>query len=114
MPVALGADSCGYAALAAGLLLHPVTLGGADAGALDIAHHADADGAARGPVARLLFRKEPLVADQRQRPIENRRVVAAVVGQRGEVLVQDAVVVREAVRRDQVAPADRDPDDAEV
>jgi hypothetical protein len=107
--LALGADAGGDGDAAVGLDLHPRALVGADAGALDIADQAEADPAAGGPEGRLFLVDEGLVADQLQRPLEDGRVVAAVVGQLGEVLEHDLLLHREGVVRDQVAPADLRP-----
>ena len=73
VPLALGADAGGDADLAARLHLHLRALVGPDAGALDIAGDADADVAALRLQARLLVREEILVADQLQRPLQDRR-----------------------------------------
>ena len=110
----LRADAGGDAHLAARLDLHARALVGADAGALDVTDDADADVAALGAMARLLLGEERVVADHLGRLLEHRQVVAAVVGERGEVLEDDAVVVRELVGRQEVAAADLDPVEAEL
>ena len=69
---------------------------------------------ARGAQARLLLAQEIVVADHRQRLVEQRLVVAAVVDQRREVLEDDLVIVRELVGREQVAPADLGAVDAQL
>jgi hypothetical protein len=44
------------------------------------------------------------IADGVKRLVEHRSVIAAVVVQRREVLVDDAIVVGEGVGRDEIAP----------
>ena len=66
MPLPLGADSGGDADLAARLHLHLGALIGADAGALHIAGHADADAAALRREPRLLVPEEVVIADEFQ------------------------------------------------
>src|SRR5258708_1410592 len=106
MPLPLGADAGGDADLAARLHLDLGALIGADPGALDVARNADADAAALRLQARLLLLDETVIADELQRPFQDRGVIAAVVGEPGEVLVDDLVVVGERVRRNEIAAAD--------
>ena len=79
---------------------------GTDAGALDVTGDADADMPALRPKARLLFSKKILIADHLQRLVEDRLVIAAVVRERREVLIDDLVVVGKGIRRNEIAPAD--------
>ena len=46
------------------------------------------------------------IADGFERHVEDRFVIAAVVRERREVLIDDLVVVRECVWRNEIAPAD--------
>ena len=82
MALALGADAGRDADLAVGLDLDLGAFIGTDAGALDIAGDADADMAALRAQPRLLLLEEVLVADHLQRLVEDRLVIAAVVGER--------------------------------
>ena len=59
-------------------------------------------------------RRELLVPDHLRGLLERRQIVAAVVNERRGILKDDLVVVRKSVRRDEVAPADLDPVDAEL
>ena len=79
---------------------------GTDAGALDVTGDADADMPALRPKARLLFSKKILIADHLQRLVEDRLVIAAVVRERREVLIDDLVVVGKGIRRNEIAPVD--------
>src|SRR4029079_9120783 len=71
-----------------------------------IADEADAEMSTRGACLPLLLAQEPLIADRVERLVQGWDIVAAVVGERREVLIDDLVVVREGIRRDEVAPAD--------
>ncbi len=113
MPLPLRADAGRDADLAVGLHLHFGALIRADAGAFDVTGDADADMAALRAQLRLLLGEEVAVADHLQRLVEDRLVIAAVVGERREVLIDDLVVVRESIGRDEVAPADFGPVDFE-
>src|SRR5262249_41440568 len=83
----------------------PALAGGADPGRrrdaadLDVAREADPEVAA--PLSRRrLLATESLVVDELERAVERALVLAAVVGEAGE----DAGVVREGVRLDEVLP----------
>src|SRR5262249_11155284 len=105
MALALGAD--------AGCEHHPATTLDLDTGALirtdagpfDIAPHADAHPPSRGPQLRLVLGDERVIADRVECLVEDWSVIAAVVVQRREILVNDVVVVGKRVGRDEVAPA---------
>ena len=112
--LALRADARGDAHAAAGFDRHLGPLIGADAGAFDIGDDADADVAACRAQARLFLLEELVITDQLHGLVERREVVAAVIGKRRKVLVDDLVAVGELVGRDQVALADLDAVDAEL
>jgi hypothetical protein len=105
MALALGADAGGEQHPAAALDLDSGALMGADAGAFDIEHHPDAHPPSLGAQLRLLLGDERTIADRIQGLVEHRAVIAAVVMQRREILVDDVVVVGERVGRDEVALA---------
>ena len=107
MALALRADPGGDAHVAAGFYGHPGALIRADAGALDIVDDGDADPLAGSLPPRLFHACELFIADQFQRAVEGRCVVAAVVDERREVLENDLVVVGELIRADEVVAADR-------
>ena len=114
VPLPLGPDSRGDRDPAVGVHLHPGALVGSDAGAFDVGDHANADMTAFGTQAGLLVVDERLVVDELQRLVENGLVVAAVVHQRREVLIEDLVIVREVLRVEEVPPADLDGGEAEL
>ena len=91
---------------AAALDLDSGALIGADAGAFDVAHDADAHAPTRSPQLRLLLGNECAIADRLQCLIENLAIIATVVMQRREILIDDVVVVGESVGRDEVPPSD--------
>ena len=102
--LALAGQAGGDLHLAGGLDVHVAALVGADAGALDVAGHPDADPSSLGPglVAHPL---EVVPADQRLELLQRRRVVAGVVDQRPAVLEGQPVVVGELVGLDEVGGA---------
>src|SRR3970040_787620 len=71
-----------------------------------ISHDADAGVAALLAQTWLLLLDEVVVADQPERVLEQRAIVAAVVDEGREILVDDVVVVREGVRGQEVAAGD--------
>ena len=50
--------------------------------------------------------KKRAVADHAERLVEDRLVIAAVVGERRKILIDDLVVVGKCVGRNEIAPAD--------
>src|SRR5207247_2740770 len=76
------------------------------AAAHDVAYGADADVAALRMKGRLLLAHEFFVSDQLQRLVEDRLVVAAVVNERGKVLVDEMGLVGKGIRRNEIAAAD--------
>src|SRR5215469_2816598 len=105
MALTLGADAGCEHHPAATLDLDTGALIGTDAGAFDIEHHADAHPPSRGPQLRLHLGDEILVADRVECLVENWSVIAAVVMQRREILVNDLIVVRKRVGCDEIALA---------
>ena len=106
MALPLSANAGCHTYLAAGLHLHTRAFIGADAGALYVAHHADAKLPAGSARRWLHFRYKFLVPDQLKRFFKDGCIVAAVVYQRCKVLVNDFVVVRKRIGRNEVAAAD--------
>jgi len=106
MALALGADAGGEQHPAAALDLDSGAFIGADAGAFDIEHYADSHPPPRGPQLRLLLSDKFAIPDGVQSLVENRAVIAAIVVQRREILVDDLVVLGERVGRNEIAPAD--------
>src|SRR5262249_34299494 len=107
-------DSGRDAHFAVGLHLHLGALVGTDAGAFYVAGDSDPDAAALRPQARLLVVEELIVTDEIERLVENRRVIAAVVFESREILIDDAVVIGESIGRDEVAAANFRAVDAEI
>src|SRR5271169_3294509 len=103
MTLALCADAGRDADFAARLHLDLGALVRPDPGALDIAGDADTDAAALRLEARLLLFAKLVVADEFQRAFQDGRVIAAVIGEPGEILVDDLVVVGKRVRRNEIA-----------
>ena len=106
MPLPLRADAGRHAHLAVRLHLDLGAFVRTDAGAFDVTGDADADVAALRAQPRLLLGEEAPVADHLERLVEDRLVIAAVVGERRKVLIDDLVVVGERIGRDEIAPAD--------
>src|SRR5262249_8567214 len=105
VPLPLRADAGRDIDLAVRLHLYLGAFIGTNARAFDIAGNADADMAALGAQPRLLLGEEFFVVDHRQRLVEDRLVIAAVIGERREVLIDDLVVVGKRTRRNEIAPA---------
>ena len=106
MPLSLGADAGGDAHLAAGFDLDTGPLVGPDPGALDVGHESESEVPALGAGRRLGLGEELVVADELPRLGERRFVVAAVVDQRREVLVDDFVVVGKVLGREEIPAPD--------
>ena len=106
MPLPLRADPGCDADLAVRLHLDLRAFVRPDAGALDIARDADTDVPALRAQFRLLVLDELCIADGIKSHIENRLVVAAIVFERFEILVDDFVLVGEGTRWNQLAPPD--------
>jgi hypothetical protein len=105
MALPLGADAGCEQQSAAILDLDSGALIGTNAGAFDIEHHTNAHPPSCAPELRLLLGNECLIANRVQRLVKNRAVIAAVVMQWREILVDDLVVVGERVGPDEVTPA---------
>src|ERR1700691_2175704 len=106
MPLPLRAYSGRYADFAVVLDLHLGAFVRPDAGALDVTNDADTDMAALCAQPRLLFSEEMMVADHFQRLVEDLLVIAAVIGERREILIDDLVVVGKRFGRNEIAPPD--------
>src|SRR6516164_5698479 len=101
----LGADAGCEQHPAATLDLDSGALIGANAGALDIKDHTDAHPPSCAPQLRLLLGDESVIVDCVERLVENRAIIAAVIMQRREILIDNVVIVGERVGRDEVTPA---------
>ncbi len=114
MPLPLRADAGDRGDLAVRLDLDPGAFERADAGPFDVGDDADPHLPALGAQPRLLLLQEAIVSDSLQCLVEHRLIVAAVVIEGREILINDHVVVRELVRPQIVAPADLGPVDPEL
>src|SRR3984893_1919215 len=85
-----------------------------DARSLDVAGYSDADVASLGAQPRLLIPDEPFVVDGGQRLVQHGLVIAAVIFERCEVLIDNLVVVWERIRGNEVAAPDLDAVDSQL
>ena len=95
MALALGSNACGDGYLPVRVNLNTSSLVRPDAGSLDVGHDPDPDVLAILAALWLGCLDEVRVADHAHRRVHDRLVVPTVIDQRGEVLVDDLVVVRE-------------------
>ena len=106
MSLPLCADAGRHVHLAIGLHLDLGAFVWSDARTLDIAGDTNAHVPTFCAQARLFFIEKFPIADHIKRFIEDRLVIAAIVGERRKILIDDLVIVRKCIRRDQVAPPD--------
>src|SRR5574341_479591 len=92
--------------LTARLDLHAGAFVRTDAGGLDKRNDRDTDMLALGAQAQLFLLYESLVINHLERFLKNGFVISAIKNQLGERLVNDHVVIRERLRRDEILPAD--------
>src|SRR5262249_3965669 len=77
-----------------------------NARALHIRDDADANVFAFGSEFWLNFIDKFVIINSFERVVEQRFIVAAVIHQRRKILIDDVVVIRELIRRDEIASAD--------
>src|SRR5271166_869253 len=114
MALALRADAGHDAHFAVRLHLHFRAFIGTDAGALDVASDGNAEVASLGAQPRLFILDEALVVDESEHPVQRSFIIAAVIFERREILIDNLVVVRERVRRNEVAASDLDAIDSQL
>src|SRR3984893_19507534 len=114
MTLALGADAGRNAHLPICLNLHFRALIRPNAGPLDTAGYRHAEVAPLGAQSRLLIADETRVVDCGERLIQHRLVIAAVIFERSEVLINNLVVVRERIRRYEVSAPNFDAIDSQL
>ena len=105
MALPLRADARRHTDATAGLYRYLGPLIRANAGAFHIGDDAQPDALARGAQSRLLLGHKLVIPDHFGGSLQRGQVVAAVVGERREVLVDDLVIVGELVGCNQVALA---------
>src|SRR3990172_3442837 len=102
----LSPDAGRDADFAGGLDLDAGALIGSDAGPFDIGHDADAGMASLLAQPWLLFLDEIVIPDQPKGVLQQGGIVAAVINERREILIDDVVVMREGVGGQEIAAAD--------
>ena len=110
--LSLGANPSRHTNAATGFNRHSCPFIRPNAGAFDIGDNADAHILALGAQPWLLFSQELVVANQFDRFVQGWFIVAAVIDQRGKILVDQFVVVWELLGRNKIAPPNFDAVDA--